>query len=154
MRIYAADSGTVGHDVHKWAVENGDNPLLEDRRLWLRRRLQLARRLDHFRLEEPGRQKQNRDARTHLVLASLPAVAIIGDFTGARAVRLPARSIEDQRGLVARLHFFPAHLRHLLLKAADSIAVVAAVRLPAMGHGPAAGRRRNFSGDVRRRGKQ
>lgn len=28
MRIYAADSGTVGHDVHAWAVANGNNPLL------------------------------------------------------------------------------------------------------------------------------
>lgn len=28
MTIYAKDSGTVGHDVHKWAVENGDSPLL------------------------------------------------------------------------------------------------------------------------------
>lgn len=26
MRIYAKDSGTVGHAVHRWAVENGDDP--------------------------------------------------------------------------------------------------------------------------------
>ena len=26
--VYAHDSSTVGHDVHKWCIDNGDNPLL------------------------------------------------------------------------------------------------------------------------------
>ncbi len=27
-RLYSTDSGTVAHDVRRWCVENGDNPLL------------------------------------------------------------------------------------------------------------------------------